>query len=76
MDMLSADDVETVFLENNHVLDIGEDGLRETRQTLLSAGISYISEDEPATFYVKNVTIGSLNYQTFCPYELHQRNEY
>ena len=63
--MMPAVGVETVSLENNHVLDMGEEGLRETKQTLLSAGISYASEGEPATFYVKGVKIGSLAYQTF-----------
>jgi len=65
VDMLPEGGVETVSLENNHVLDMGEDGLAETKRTLLSAGISYASEDEPATFYVKGVKIGSLAYQTF-----------
>ncbi|MBQ8536869.1 MAG: CapA family protein, partial [Clostridia bacterium] len=65
VDMLPAGGVETVSLENNHVLDMGADGLAETKQTLLSAGISYASENEPATFYVKGVKIGSLAYQTF-----------
>ena len=65
VDMLPAGGVETVSLENNHVLDMGEEGLAETKRTLLSAGISYASEDEPATFYVKGVKIGSLAYQTF-----------
>jgi len=65
VDMLPAGGVETVSLENNHVLDMGADGLAETKQTLLSAGISYASEGEPATMYVKGVKIGSLAYQTF-----------
>jgi len=65
VEILPAGGVETVSLENNHVLDMGEDGLAETKRTLLSAGISYASEDEPAVFYVKGVKIGSLAYQTF-----------
>ena len=65
VDMLPAGGVETVSLENNHVLDMGEEGLAETRRTLSSAGITYACEDEPATFYVKGVKIGSLAYQTF-----------
>ncbi len=63
--MLPYGGVETVSLENNHVLDMGEDGLAETKATLLSAGITYASEDEPAVFTVKGVKIGSLAYQTF-----------
>ena len=65
VEMLPAGGVDTVSLENNHVLDMGEEGLAETKRTLLSAGISYASEGEPATFYVKGVKIGSLAYQTF-----------
>lgn len=65
VEMLPQGGVDTVSLENNHVLDMGESGLAETKQTLLDAGISYASEDEPAVFYVKGVKIGSLAYQTF-----------
>lgn len=63
--ILPANGVETVSLENNHVLDMGTDGLEETKQSLLSAGVTYASEDEPAIITVKGVTIGSLAYQTF-----------
>ena len=59
VEMLPAGGVDTVSLENNHVLDMGEEGLAETKRTLLSAGISYASEGEPAIFTVKGVTIGS-----------------
>ena len=63
--MLPYGGVETVSLENNHVRDMGEDGLAETKQTLLGAGITYASEGEPAVMTVKGVKIGSLAYQTF-----------
>lgn len=63
--MLSDNGIETVSLENNHVMDMGSDGLAETKQTLLQAGITYASEGEPCTFYAKGVKIGSLAYQTF-----------
>ena len=52
-------------LENNHVLDMGDSGLEETKETLLAAGIPYASEGEPAILTVKGVKIGSLAYQTF-----------
>ncbi len=64
-DILKPGGVDTVSLENNHVLDMGESGLAETKQVLTDAGVTYASEDEPATFYVKGVKIGSLAYQTF-----------
>ena len=65
VDMLVPGGVDTVSLENNHVLDMGEEGLEETKDVLTAAGITYASEDEPAVFYVKGVKIGSLAYQTF-----------
>ena len=63
--MLPDNGIDTVSLENNHVLDMGEDGLAETQKNLLEAGVSYASEDEPAILTVKGVKIGSLAYQTF-----------
>lgn len=65
VDMLPAGGVDTVSLENNHVLDMGDSGLEETKETLLAAGIPYASEGEPAILTVKGVKIGSLAYQTF-----------
>lgn len=63
--MLPAGGIESVSLENNHVLDHGEDGLTETKRVLTDAGLTYASEDEPAVMTVKTVKIGSLAYQTF-----------
>ena len=63
--ILKPGGVDTVSLENNHVLDMGADGLAETKQVLLDAGIPYASEGEPAIMYVKGVKVGSLAYQTF-----------
>jgi len=65
VDMLAPGGVDTVSLENNHVLDMGEEGLAQTKKTLLDAGIPYASEDEPAIITIKGVKIGSLAYQTF-----------
>lgn len=63
--MLPDGGVDTVSLENNHVLDMGQEGLAETKRVLVEAGIPYASEDEPAILTVKGVKIGSLAYQTF-----------
>ncbi|MEF9840111.1 MAG: CapA family protein [Clostridia bacterium] len=65
VDLFSRNGIETVSLENNHVLDMGEDGNIETKRTLLNAGITYASENEPAIMTVKGIKIGSLAYQTF-----------
>ena len=63
--MLTYGGVDAVSLENNHVLDMGEAGLAETKETLLGAGIPYASEGEPAIVVAKGVTVGLLAYQTF-----------
>lgn len=63
--MLTYANVDAVSLENNHVLDMGESGLAETKKTLLSAGIPYASEDEPTVIMARGVKIGLLAYQTF-----------
>ena len=63
--MLPAGGVDAVSLENNHVLDMGEEGLAETKATLLSAGIPYASAGEPAVITVRGVKVGLLAYQTF-----------
>ena len=55
VDMLPAGGVDTVSLENNHVLDMGDSGLEETKETLLAAGIPYASEGEPALLTDKGV---------------------
>jgi len=63
--MFRSSGVDAVSLENNHVLDMGKDGLEETKQTLRSAGISYACEGEPAIVYARGVKVGLLAYQTF-----------
>jgi len=63
--MLRPGGIDAVSLENNHVLDMGEDGLAETKQTLLDAGVPYASEGEPAIVYARGVKVGLLAYQTF-----------
>ena len=48
--MLRPNGVECVSLENNHVLDMGEDGLAETKLNLQNAGVNYYCEAEPLVF--------------------------
>ena len=65
--MLPAGGIDTVSFENNHADDMGEEGLKETKDTLLAAGIPYASEDEPAIMTVKGVKIGSVTRLSFDP---------
>ena len=61
--------VECVSLENNHVLDMGEEGLAETKKTLTDAGVKYYCETEPLVFTLRGVKMGMLAYQTFDQYD-------
>lgn len=63
--MLPDNSVEFVTLENNHVLDMGEEGYAETKQVLKNAGVGYASETEPALFTLYGARVGVLAYQTF-----------
>ncbi len=63
--MLPQGGVDAVSFENNHAMDMGQEGNDETKQVLLSQGIPYASEDEPAILEIKGVKIGLLAYQTF-----------
>ncbi|MEG0740803.1 MAG: CapA family protein [Clostridia bacterium] len=63
--MLLDNGIESVSLENNHVLDMGEEGLAETKRTLSNAGVLYSCEAEPSITTVAGVKLGCLAYQTF-----------
>ena len=67
--VMPANGVECVSLENNHVMDMGEEGLAETKQTLTNAGVKYYCEAEPLIFTLKGVKMGMLAYQTFDQYD-------
>ena len=64
--VLTSGSVEAVSLENNHIMDHGEQGYADTCQTLADAGIAY-SGHLGSTVYVTDtgVRIGMLSYQTF-----------
>lgn len=63
--VLPDNSVEFVTLENNHVLDMGDEGYAETKQALTDAGVGYACETEPALFTLYGVQVGILAYQTF-----------
>ena len=67
--MLPDNGVECVSLENNHVLDMGEEGLAETKQSLANVGVKYYCESEPLVFTLRGVKMGMLAYQTFDQYD-------
>jgi poly-gamma-glutamate capsule biosynthesis protein CapA/YwtB (metallophosphatase superfamily) len=63
--MLPDNSVEFVTLENNHVMDMGEEGLAETRRVLTDAGVNHSSDGEPGLFTLYGAKVGILAYQTF-----------
>lgn len=69
VELLTGSSVEAVALENNHVLDFGEEGLAETKVTLKEAGVVYASEGDMGIIEIKGVEIALLAYQTFDAYD-------
>ncbi len=57
--------VEFVTLENNHVMDMGEEGFAETKHVLSDAGVGHASDGEPALLTLYGAKVGILAYQTF-----------
>lgn len=64
--VLTSGDVEAVSLENNHIMDHGEQGYEDTCKTLAGAGILYSGHLGSSIYTTETgVDIGMLSYQTF-----------
>lgn len=64
--VLASGDVEAVSLENNHVMDHGNQGYQDTCAALAGAGILYSGHLGASVFTTDTgVSIGMLSYQTF-----------
>ena len=64
--VLTSGSVEAVSLENNHIMDHGEQGYEDTCQTLHGAGILYSGHLGSSIYTTETgVDIGMLSYQTF-----------
>ena len=64
--VLTSGNIEAVSLENNHVMDHGENGYKDTCDTLSANGIVYSGHYGGTLYYTDTgVTIGMLSYQTF-----------
>lgn len=60
--VLADNSIEAVSLENNHVMDHGDEGYEETKQTLDAAGIVYSNSETVGIFNVKGYQIAMLSY--------------
>lgn len=60
--MLTDNSIEAVSLENNHVLDHGEEVYEETQQHLTDAGIIWSNSENIGVYEVKGIQICMLSY--------------
>ena len=67
--ILADNGIEAVALENNHVMDHGEEVYLETQQHLTDAGIVWSNAENIGEYTVKGVRIAMLGYQTFNLYD-------
>ena len=67
--VLPDNGVDAVSLENNHVMDHGEEAYDETKETLRSAGIVYSNSEEIGIFEVSGIQIAMLSYLCIDRYD-------
>lgn len=67
--VLPDNGVEAVSLENNHIMDHGEEAYAETQQHLTDAGIVWSNSDHVGVYEVKGVEIAMLSYLCIDRYE-------
>ena len=67
--MLSDNGIECVSLENNHVMDHGEEAYQDTKDALTGAGIVYSNSTERGVYSVKGVEVCMLSYLCIDRYE-------
>ena len=57
--------IEMATLENNHVMDFGEDGYQSTIRSLQNAGVVCANSTGAGIYEISGIKIGVLAYQTF-----------
>lgn len=62
VNVLTDNSIEAVSLENNHVMDHGEEGYEDTKNTLREAGVIYSNSEEIGIFEYQGVQIAMLSY--------------
>ena len=67
--MLTENSIEAVSLENNHVLDHGEDVYTETQTHLSNAGVIWSGDGEIGVHEVKGIQIAMLSYLCIDRYD-------
>ncbi len=67
--VLPDNHIEAVSLENNHVMDHGDEGYADTQRTLEEAGIVWSNSDHVGVFEVKGIQIAMLSYLCIDRYD-------
>ena len=67
--VLSDNGVECVSLENNHVMDHGEEAYQDTKNALSNAGIVYSNSTEMGVYSVKGIDVCMLSYLCIDRYD-------
>jgi poly-gamma-glutamate synthesis protein (capsule biosynthesis protein) len=67
--VLSDNYIEAVCLENNHVMDHGDEGYNDTVNTLRNAGIIYSTSKQIGVFSVDGINIAMLSYLCIDRYD-------
>jgi len=67
--MLSDNGVEAASLENNHIMDHGEEAYEDTKAALRDAGVVYSNSTEMGVIEVKGVKIAMLSYLCIDRYD-------
>ena len=67
--MLTDNSIEAVSLENNHVMDHGEEAYEETKTTLRDAGVVYSNSTEEGVIEIKGVPVCMLSYLCIDRYD-------
>ncbi len=62
VNVLTDNSIEAVSLENNHVMDHGEEGYEDTKNTLREAGVVYSNSEETGIFEYQGIQIAMLSY--------------
>lgn len=60
--IFKAGSVEMVNISNNHSLDYGDQGVKDTKRALYDAGVRYFGEQIFASYAAKGVKIGVIGY--------------
>lgn len=62
VNVLTDNSIEAVSLENNHIMDHGDEGYEDTKATLRDAGVVYSNSTEMGVIEVKGIEIAMLSY--------------